>query len=148
MIYGNFISIWTHTYNYGWVSSCWQPLCFYFILHQRIMNLIIYQIGVIFVNHIHSQSTRMINANKCKYKNTFLFKPKIYSYFALIKYTLSALWVLMGWARFHERSTRDRFRYDPVILIGRSHSTNADHDRLMRSRKYETKQFIAHWIMT
>ena len=37
-----------------------------------------------------------------------------------------------------------RSRYDPVILIGRSHSTNADHDRLIRSRKYETKQFIAN----
>ena len=35
-----------------------------------------------------------------------------------------------------------------VILIGQSHSTNADHDRLIRSRKYETKQFIANWIMT
>ena len=51
-------------------------------------------------------------------------------------------------ARFQKRSARDRLRYDPVILIGRSHSTNADHDRLIRSRKYETKQFIANWIMT
>ena len=33
--------------------------------------------------------------------------------------------------RFHKRSTRDRLRYDPVILISRSHSTNADHNRLM-----------------
>ena len=48
------------------------------------------------------------------------------------------------WARFQKRSARDRLRYDPVILIGRSHSTNADHDRLIRSRKYETKQFIAN----
>ena len=52
------------------------------------------------------------------------------------------------WARFQKRSARDRLRYDPVILIGRSHSANADHDRLIRSRKYETKQFIANWIMT
>ena len=47
-------------------------------------------------------------------------------------------------ARFQKRSARNRLRYDPVILIGRSHSTNADHDRLIRSRKYETKQFIAN----
>ena len=51
-------------------------------------------------------------------------------------------------ARFQKRSACDRLRSDPVILIGRSHSTNADHDRLIRSRKYETKQFIANWIMT
>ena len=60
----------------------------------------------------------------------------------------SALWLLMPWARFQKRSARDRLRYDPVILIDRSHSTNADHDRLIRSRNYETKQFIANWIMT
>ena len=47
------------------------------------------------------------------------------------------------WNRFQKRSARDRLRYDPVILIRRSHSTNADHDRLIRSRNYETKQFIA-----
>ena len=51
-------------------------------------------------------------------------------------------------AQFQKRSARDRLRYDPVILISRSHSTNADHDRLIRSRNYETKQFIANWIMT
>ena len=52
-----------------------------------------------------------------------------------------------NWARFQKWSACDRLRYDPVILIGRSHSTNADHDRLIRSRKYETKQFTANWIM-
>ena len=50
--------------------------------------------------------------------------------------------------RFQKRSARDWLRSTPVILIGRSHSTNADHDRLIRSRKYKTKQFIANWIMT
>ena len=51
-------------------------------------------------------------------------------------------------AQFQKRSTCDRLRYDPVILIVRSHSTNGDHDQLIRSRKYATKQFIANWIMT
>ena len=51
-------------------------------------------------------------------------------------------------AQFQKRSTRDRLRYDPVILIVRLHSTNGDHDQLIRSRKYATKQFIANWIMT
>ena len=32
-------------------------------------------------------------------------------------------------ARFQKRSARDRLRYDPVILIGRSHSTIGSSDR-------------------
>ena len=56
--------------------------------------------------------------------------------------------IIRLWARFQKRSARDRLRYNPVILIRRSHSTKAYHDRLIRSRKYETKQFIANWIVT
>ena len=62
--------------------------------------------------------------------------------------SFQAICIQESWTRFQKRSTRDRLRYDPMILIGRSHSTNADHDRLMRSTKYEAKQFIANWIMT
>ena len=51
-------------------------------------------------------------------------------------------------ARFQKRSARDRLRNNNVILIGRSFSTNADHDRLIWLRKCETKQFIVNWIMT
>ena len=38
-----------------------------------------------------------------------------------------------------KQSTRSWLRYDSVILISQLHSTNADHDQLIRSRKYETK---------
>ena len=46
---------------------------------------------------------------------------------------------LISRARFQKRSARDQLRYDPVILISRSHSTNADHDRLIRPRKYKNQ---------
>ena len=36
-------------------------------------------------------------------------------------------------AQFQKPFARDQLRYDPVILIGRSHSTNADHNQLVRS---------------
>ena len=45
-------------------------------------------------------------------------------------------------ARFQKRSARVRLRYDPVILIGRSHSTNADHDRLIRSRNTKPNSLL------
>ena len=47
--------------------------------------------------------------------------------------------VMMSKAQFQKWSARDRLRYDPVILIGPSHSTNADHYWLIRLKKYETK---------
>ena len=52
------------------------------------------------------------------------------------------------WYCIYTALTNLTLRYDPVIVIGRSHSANADHDGLIRSRQYETKQFIANWIMT
>ena len=45
---------------------------------------------------------------------------------------LLSVWVQLR-ARFQKRSTRDRLRYDPVILIGQSHPTNADHQLRSRS---------------
>ena len=49
--------------------------------------------------------------------------------------------------QFQKQSDSDRLRSDHVILIGRSHSTNVNTNRHIASRKYETKQFIAYWIV-
>ena len=50
--------------------------------------------------------------------------------------------MLSSRARFQKQSKSDLLRSNPTSLIGRSHFINADHDRLIRWKKYETKQFI------
>ena len=48
----------------------------------------------------------------------------------------------MPWAQFQKQSDSDQLRSNPGNLMSWSHFTNADHDRLMISIKYEAKQFI------
>ena len=51
--------------------------------------------------------------------------------------------IVRAW--FQKRANSDHIR--SVSLVGRSHSTDADQNRLIRSGEYDTKPFIANWLM-
>ena len=51
--------------------------------------------------------------------------------------------IVRAW--FQKRSNSDHIR--SVSFVGRSHSTDADPNRLITSGKYDTKPFIANWLI-